>query len=411
MTAVEHVRNLYIHLSTRPRRRAMLDVMTTGSTPSTDLIVIGSGILGLATAHRALERGLSVTVVDETTRPVGSSIQNFGHACFTGQADDLQDLAMDSRAGWLRAAEDAGLWAPTTGTLVPAATPAELRVLEEFAAHRGTEQVRLLTAAQTRAALTHEQAEVVGGALLPLDMRVDPRRAVPELAAHLAARGVRFRRGERVLRTADGIVETTRASLRADRVVVCPGVGIAGLFPEIADRHGIIQCTLAMTLIERPARLPAHLAMLTGTSLARYDGFTAMPGAAALRAELAEREPELTAVIANLMATGVEGGLLLGDSHAYSEDYEPFLDAQTSELLLRKGAALLGIRAPRVLERWLGRYSDAPGTTVVLEQPDERTTVAVVTSGVGMTLGFGIAERVLDGTALGRHPLAPSDAA
>jgi D-hydroxyproline dehydrogenase subunit beta len=381
--------------------------MTTG----TDLIVIGSGILGLATAHRALERGLAVTVIEETARPVGSSIQNFGHACFTGQADALEDLALDSRAGWLRAAEDSGLWAATTGTVVPAATEAELRVLEEFAVHRGPEQVRMLSADGTRAALAHEGAEVIGGALLPLDMRVDPRRAVPELAAHLVARGVRFRWGERVLRTADGLVETTRGSHRADRVVVCPGVGIGGLFPEIADRLGIVQCTLAMTLIERPARIPAHLAVLTGTSLARYDGFTAMPGAAALRAELADREPELTAVVANLMATGVEGGLLLGDSHAYDDVYEPFLDADTSELLLRKGAALLGIPTPRVLQRWLGRYSDAPDSTLVIEHPDPHTTVAVVTSGVGMTLAFGIAERVLDGAAVDSRALHRPSAA
>lgn len=365
-------------------------------TTESDLLVVGSGILGLATAHRARRQGLDVTVLEETTRPVGSSIQNFGHACFTGQADELQDLAAASRTGWLRAAADSGLWTATTGTVVPAVTAAELRVLEEFAAHRGPEQVRMLSIAETRAALAHEQLDVVGGALLPLDMRVDPRTAVPELAAWLAGQGVRFRWGERVLRTADGVVETTRGTYRAERVVVCPGTGIGGLFPEIADRHGISQCTLAMALIERPERLPAHLAMLTGTSLARYDGFAAMPGAAALKAELAVREPELTACVANLMVTGIGGGLLVGDSHAYDDSYEPFLDGGVSELLLRKATALLGIEKPQVIQRWLGRYSDAPGTTFVLEHPDAATTVAVVTSGIGMTLGFGLAERVLE---------------
>lgn len=371
--------------------------MTTGA----DLIIIGGGILGLATAHRALAQGLRVTLLEESTRPVGSSIQNFGHACFTGQADELQDLAMASRSGWLSAAADADLWAAETGTLVPAATAAELRVLEEFAAHRGTDQVRMLTAAEVRTALGHETADVVGGAHLPLDMRVDPRTAAPRLMAHLADRGLDLRTGERVLRTADGLVETTRGRYRAERVVVAPGTGIAGLFPDIAEAHAIVQCTLAMALVERPVHLPAHFAMLTGTSLARYDGFTAMPGAEALRAELAEREPELTACIANLMVTGIEGGLLVGDSHAYDVDYEPFLDAELSELLLAKACAVLGIERPRVLQRWLGRYSDAPGTTLVLEQPDPATSVAVVTSGVGMTLGFGIAERLLAGAPFG----------
>lgn len=376
-------------------------------TSTADLIVVGAGVLGLATAHRARSRGLSVIVLEETTRPVGSSIQNFGHLCFTGQADELQDLASASREGWQRAAEDTGLRVTSTGTVIPAATRAELRVLEEFAAHRGAEQVRMLTVDETRSALGVGRSGpvgLVGGAHLPLDLRVDPRRAVPDLAARLAEVGVDLRWGERVLSTAEGVVATTRGSYRAERVVVCPGVGAAAMFPEIAARHGILQCTLAMALIDRPAQLPAHLAMLTGTSLARYDGFTAMPGAAALRDELAEREPALTACRANLMATGIEDGLLIGDSHAYDDAYEPFLDADTSALLLEKAAAVLGIERPRVRQRWLGRYSDAPGTTLVLEHPDAATTVAVVTSGVGMTLAFGIAERVLEDAAL-RTPL------
>lgn len=366
-------------------------------TTDTDLLVIGSGILGLATAHRALSQGLSVRVVEETTRPVGSSIQNFGHACFTGQADDLQDLGRAARAGWLHAAEDAGLQVARTGTLIPAVTGAELRVLEEFAAHRGPDQARMLTSGQLRDALGTSRPDVLGGALLPLDLRVDPRHAVPQLAAHLRAQGVRFHGGERVLRTAGGIVETTRATYRAERVVACPGTGIAGLFPEIADRHRISQCTLAMALVQRPSHLPAHFALLTGTSLARYDGFTAMPGAAALRSDLERREPELLACAANLMVTGIDAGLLVGDSHAYHDSPEPFLDAEVSALLLERAAALLGIREPRVIQRWLGRYSDAPDTHLVLEQPDDATTVAVVTSGIGMTLSFGIAERILAG--------------
>lgn len=373
-------------------------------TTDADLIVIGSGILGLATADRAAAQGLDIIVVEETTRPAGSSIQNFGHACFTAQSDDLQELAMASRAGWLRAASQHGLWASPTGTVVVATAPAEMRVLEEFADHRGGEQVRMLDAAQSRAALGQGGADIIGGALLPLDVRVDPRSAAPRLAASLARHGVAFRWGERALTCADGVVETSRATLRADRVVACPGTGIAGLFPEIAARHRITQCMLAMALVERPEHLPTSTAMLTGTSLARYDGFTAMPSADALRADLARREPELTACRANLMATAIDQGVLIGDSHAYDDTYEPFLDAELSALLVRRAAALLGIDAPRVAQRWLGRYSDAADATLVLERPDPATTVAVVTSGIGMTLAFGIAERILDG-----GPPVPAD--
>lgn len=367
---------------------------------STDLVVVGSGVLGLATAFLAHERGQSVRVVDSSDRPVGSSIQNFGHACFTGQADIVQETAAHARAGWIRAARAAGFWAAESGTYVPAATEAELRVLEEFAAHRGPEQVALLDGRTVAEAIGNPGLDVVGGAHLPLDMRVDPRAAAPALAAWLAGEGVHFTWNTQVTAVGDGVVETVRGDLTAERVVVCPGDRLLGLFPGLAERHEVRVCTLVMALIERPARIRTDLALLTGTSLARYDGFAAMPGVPALRDELARREPGLVGCVANLMATGIEQGLLVGDSHAYSLSPDPFLDETVADLLLDRSARVLGLDRPVVRQRWLGRYADSPTTNLVLERPDERTTVAVVTSGIGMTLSFGIARLALDGESV-----------
>ncbi len=64
-----------------------------------DIVIVGAGILGLATAYRAHRAGARVTVVDSAAAPVGASIQNFGHACFTGQADDFQELTRSSAEG------------------------------------------------------------------------------------------------------------------------------------------------------------------------------------------------------------------------------------------------------------------------------------------------------------------------
>lgn len=381
--------------------------MSNLSSPSADLIVVGAGILGLATAYRAVGRGMRVTVIDRMDRPVESSVQNFGHACFTGQADLIQPVAAKAREGWLAAAADAGFWAAATGTVIPAVSEAEQQVLREFAGHRGPGQVRLLSAAETIEALRlsgagaqPSGAPILGGAHLPLDARVNPREAAPALARWLADNGVEFLWNTQVTAISDGVVETVRGSLTAGAVVACPGWQLRQLFPRLAERHEVRTCTLAMSLIERPGRLPREFAMLTGSSLARYDGFTAMPGAADLRADLAEREPELVECVANLMVTGVPEGLLVGDSHAYALSVEPFIEEPVAQLLLDRAAGLLGIAEPRVLQRWQGRYADSAHTNLVLERPDARTTVAVVTSGIGMTLSFGIAELVLDGESV-----------
>lgn len=370
-------------------------------THSPDLIVVGAGILGLATAFLAHEQGKSVLVIDSADRPVGSSIQNFGHACFTGQADVIQEVAGRARDGWLRASRAVGFWAAESGTHVPAATELEMQVLSEFASHRGESDVTLLTAAQVGEAIGNPGLACVGGAHLPRDMRVNPREAAPALAAWLAGQGVGFQWNTQVTGVADGVVETVRGEFTAAQVVVCPGYRLMGLFPELAERHGVRVCTLAMALLDRPERVPADLGLLTGTSLARYDGFAAMPSVEALRAELAEREPELVGCIANLMATGIpEGGLLVGDSHAYDLSPEPFIDESIAQLLQDRACVVLDIDRPVVRQRWLGRYADSASTNLVLERPDDRTTVVVVTSGIGMTLSFGIADLALSGESV-----------
>lgn len=372
-----------------------------------DLVVVGAGVLGLATAWQAHREGRTVHVIDRSDRPVGASVQNFGHACFTAQADAVQDLARVSAAGWTRAAADAGFRARRPGTVIPAVTPVEMQVIEEFRAHRGPEEVRVLDAAETArltgAAGSADAPALTGGAHLPRDMRVNPREAVPALARWLARQGVRFSWSTAVHGVGDGVVDTSRGTVRGAEVVVCPGHSLRDLLPDLAVDAGVRTCTLTMALIARPDHTPVDLAMLTGTSMTRYDGIAAMPAAATLRGELAAREPELRGCDANLMATAVPptpghpGGVIVGDSHGYDTSPEPFIDAPTSDLLVDRAARYLGIRHPVVLQRWQGRYADSPSRNLVLHRPDARTTVAVVTSGIGMTLSFGIADLVLGG--------------
>jgi D-hydroxyproline dehydrogenase subunit beta len=50
-----------------------------------------------------------------------------------------------------------------------------------------------------------------------------------------------------------------------------------------------------------------------------------------------------------------------------------------------------------VRERWQGIYASSPRHAFLTEEVAPGVTVAIVTSGVGMTIGFGLAERTLAG--------------
>ncbi|MGK9527191.1 FAD-dependent oxidoreductase, partial [Salmonella enterica subsp. enterica] len=52
---------------------------------SSDLLIIGAGILGLSHAYAAAKRGLKVKVFERSATPLGASVRNFGQALVTGQ--------------------------------------------------------------------------------------------------------------------------------------------------------------------------------------------------------------------------------------------------------------------------------------------------------------------------------------
>ncbi|MER7673435.1 TIGR03364 family FAD-dependent oxidoreductase [Kitasatospora sp. NPDC096128] len=378
-------------------------VRTGGTSGRSDVVIVGAGIVGLAHAFEALSNGLSVTVVERDRQPVGASIRNFGHCCVTAQDGELLGLARRSRSGWLRAAEAAGFWAEQAGALVVARSAVEAAVLEELRAERGGDAVRLRTAAQTAEALGRASGaaeDLVGGALLPADLRVNPREAAPALARWVAEhpRG-RVLWGTAVTGVESGAVRTTRGPVHGERILVCVGHDVDYLFPDIAEDHEVQRCRLSMARAEAPAGFRTDAAVLTATSMLRYEAFTAQPSAAPLRAEVLGHSAELLGIGANVMFTRLpDGTLLVGDSHHYDATTPPFVDERTYELLIDAVARVLGVPGLRILERWQGVYASSPRGPLLVRDLAPGVRAISVTSGVGMTLSFGLAAATFDGT-------------
>ena len=361
-----------------------------------DVLVVGAGIVGLSHAIAAVERGLTVTVIDRDERAVGASIRNFGHACVTAQSGELLDLAMVARQKWLSYGRAAGLFVTESGALTIARTAAESAVLDELAGSRESGQVRLLTAHEVRQHLgAASDATIRGGALLRDDLRVDPREAVGALAGWLTEQpGVRFSWRTGFLGAHDGVVRTTRGEFRAARTIVCVGHDLDLLYPELAERHAVERCALQMARVEAPERLTLGPAVLTGTSMLRYPAFAETDAAAALRTEMAAQHPELVDIVANVMFTQrPDGTLIVGDSHRYGVTQDPFVAEATSDILLHAVATILGVPSLRVVERWQGIYASSAQQPFLIAEPEAGVTVAIVTSGVGMTISLGLAQK------------------
>lgn len=367
-----------------------------------DLVIVGAGIIGLAHAVEAVHRGLTVEIVERDAEAVGASVRNFGHACITAQDPALLETAQASRRGWLRTAAQCGFWAPEAGAIVLARSPAEAALIEEFRDRRGTEAVRLLTADEVTSRLggpaRTPDPTIVGAALLPADLRVDPRSTVATIAAWLADQpGARLHWRTNAVRCTDAAVHTSRGVVRGRHVLVCVGHDLDLLYPKTAEDNAVERCRLQMALVRAPAGFVLDSAVLTGTSMLRYAGMAKLAAAASVRAELERGNPELLELGANMMFTRrPDGTLLIGDSHHYGLTAPPFLDEEVSAHLLGGISRILGVDRLDVLQRWQGVYASSGRTDVLRARHEPTVSSVTVTTGLGMTLAFGLAAETLD---------------
>ena len=65
-------------------------------------IVVGAGILGLATARSLAEKGYAVTVIERSQFSLGASVRNFGMLWPVGQPDGkLYNRAVRTKEIWM----------------------------------------------------------------------------------------------------------------------------------------------------------------------------------------------------------------------------------------------------------------------------------------------------------------------
>lgn len=357
-----------------------------------DVVVVGAGIVGLAHAYHARERGLSVAVIDHAYGVLGASVQNFGHACITAQSGAARDYALQGRRHWLELSRRAGFWSRESGTYCVARHDDELAVMHEFAGTRTAAEVDLLDREQILQRIPVAADGVTGGMYLPDDLQVDPRTAAPSIARWLAACGVDFHWRTAACGFEPGLVHTSRGPLRAGTTFVTVNYDIDRLFPELAERDGLLRCRLHMLRARLPLPFGLPAPLFTGWSLLRYSGFENLPSTAAVAQRLHAEHPDYLAIDLHQMYTPQpDGSLLIGDTHYRDRAASPFQSEEGFTVLIEEARKMFGVNTIDISERWQGVYSSAPDQEFLIEEPVERTHIVTVTTGIGMTTSMGLA--------------------
>ncbi|MFM7974013.1 MAG: TIGR03364 family FAD-dependent oxidoreductase [Pirellula sp.] len=363
--------------------------------------IVGAGIAGLAHAWSAAPRGHQVTVFERAPKASGASIRNFGMIWVIGQPDHLQSIAMNSRDRWLQAAEQAGFWIATCGSLHLAHHDDEWQVLSEYLSeHQDTpraEHLRLLDRSETLGRTPGANPDGLRGSLWSdTECCVDPTSAVRSIPAWLHRQyQVEFNFSTAVTQVETGRVRTgDNKQHRFDQIVICSGDDLATLFPEVYQGIPIRPCKLhMMRTVEQPQgwRIGPHLA--GGLTLRHYPNFRGCPTLRALQQRIAQESEHLDRLGIHVMASQNHlGQVVLGDSHQYGDEVEPFDTSDIDQYILRELIKIIHLPTWDLQARWHGIYAKYTGGLVFEQTVAPGVTVFTGLGGNGMTLSFGLAE-------------------
>jgi glycine/D-amino acid oxidase-like deaminating enzyme len=403
-----------------------------------DLVIIGGGVIGVATAIYARRAGLSVVLLDKGRVGAEQSTRNWGWIRTQGRDPAEIPISLESRGLWADLNRDCQgrLGIATVGvTYLARDTRTLLGYGDWLESARGHGlDSRILTRAELRALMPNADDRWAGALHTASDMRGEPWAAVPDLARLAAREGVVVRENcaVRGLDMAAGRVAgvvTERGPVRAAQVVLAGGAWSA-LF---LARHGvrIPQLSVRATVVATDAVPDVQAGAATDADFAwrRRDdgGYTLAPSAYSelfIGPDAVRNAP----IYLKLLA---KGGFQVvprlaaprGFPDAWTtprrwrdDETSPFermriLDpappaAKAAELPRQFAAAFPGTAPPRVARAWAGMIDVLPDVVPIVDRCAALPGLTVATGMCGHGFGIGpafgrIVADMVQGRALG----------
>ena len=372
-----------------------------------DLLIVGSGIVGLAHAYEAKKRGLSVAIIEQNASCTGASIRNFGFITVSGQGSrDTWRRAMYSAQVWRELAALANIKILHQGSWILCHRPEAVEIAQAFLeTSMGADcqyypQASFLTLKSLGFANVDSLhlKNALGLLYSPHEFRVESREAIPQLATYLQKEmGVDFHWETQVLSIEGTSVHTSDNRLNAERIVVCPGAQLTGVAKPYIEKHNLKLCTLQMLRIKVQDGFILPGSVMTDNSLARYLGWSELPEAKALKERIAKEMPEYVKEGIHLIVVqSADGSLVVGDSHRYGSSEDVFASERIEQLIIELLYQVLNITEHKVVERWTGVYPSSNVSDALIEKVSPSMRVAIVSSGTGASTAFGLAKDNFD---------------
>jgi FAD dependent oxidoreductase TIGR03364 len=366
-------------------------------------IVIGAGIVGLATARALCLKGYSVTIIERSEKAVGASIRNFGMLWPIGQPmGKLFNRAIRSKEIWSNIADSTGLWYNQCGSLHLAYYNDEMQVLNELNAAFNAEgrNTEILSPKQIIDQYKTVNINGLQGALYsPMEALVNPKEAIPQVATYLQEFfELNFIWGKAVTKVDTNKVWIGNQLFEADLIVICSGADFESLYPQVYEAQQITKCKLQMLRFKAENNYVTNAALCGGLSLIHYNSFKVAPSLPQLKQRYQADMPEyIKHGIHVMVSQNNYMELTVGDSHEYGLSFDPFDSAYINNLITSYLKQFANTESFQLQETWHGIYPKMTNNeTEIFLQPTPGVFILNGVGGTGMTLSFGLAEEIVN---------------
>jgi len=367
-------------------------------------IVVGAGILGMATARSLAIKGFKVKVIERSQFSIGASIRNFGMLWPIGQPEGvLYDRAIRSREIWKDYLQSSSIPYNSCGSLHLAYSNEEFEVINElndvFSA--SGRPVNLINPEQIANRFDGiNQTNLKGGLFSSDEVIIDPREGIRNLPNYLNQKfGIEFIWGTAISKVVSGSVFSGSKQFDADLIFICSGADFEVLYPEVFQTLEITKSKLQMMrFVSDKPNYVLGASICGGLSLLHYSSFQASKSLDQLKTKLQNELPDhLKWGIHVMVSQNMNGDLTVGDSHEYGLDFDPFDKQFINQLILDYLKTLVNIDQWKLTETWNGIYPKMTnGKTDLHMEVDSGVHILNGIGGNGMTLSFGYAEEIIN---------------
>ena len=367
-------------------------------------IVVGAGILGLATARALALKGYKVTVIEKSQFSLGASVRNFGMLWPVGQPDGaLYNRAVRTKEIWLEYLNAQNIPYNACGSLHLAYSEEEMNVVEDIAHFFSSKSrpVKVLKKQDILGKYNGINEYGLLGALQSEDeVIIDPREGIKNLPQYLTEKfHIKFLWGTAITFVKSNAVFAGKNRHDADIICVCSGADFETLYPDVFKAQPIIKTKLQMMRFKhQDPNFKIGASVCGGLSLLHYKSFTAAQSLFKLRLKIEREIPEyLKHGIHVMVSQNSEGELTVGDSHEYAFDFEPFDKAEINEMILAYLKQFMHIDQWKMTQSWNGIYPIMTnGATDLFLNPEPGVFILNGIGGHGMTMSFGFAEEMIE---------------